>query len=56
MSDVVTAAVKALNERREQLKLGLVTANAKKRQSLVRKTDKTDKLKSALGDLKIYND
>jgi tight adherence protein C len=45
--DPMAKRVKALKERREQLKAGIVTHNAKKRASLVRKTDTTDKMKEA---------
>ncbi len=45
--------VRALNGRREELKLGLVTANAKKRQSLVRKSDATERVKDTLGNMKV---
>ncbi len=53
IKDPMAKRVKALEGRREELKMGLVTASAKKRQSLVRKNDKTEKIKSALGDMKV---
>ena len=51
--DPMAKRVRALEGRREELKLGLVTTSAKKRQSLVRKTDTTDKIKDTLGNLKV---
>jgi tight adherence protein C len=45
--------VKALNDRREQLKAGIVTHSAKKRASLVRKTETTDKMKDTMNSLKV---
>jgi tight adherence protein C len=45
--------VKALNDRREQLKAGIVTHSAKKRASLVRKNETTDKMKDTLNSLKV---
>ena len=37
--------VKALNARREELKSGIITAKSRKRQSLVQRTEATDKMK-----------
>ncbi|NCU10843.1 MAG: type II secretion system F family protein [Sphingomonadaceae bacterium] len=51
--DPMQKRVKALNERREQLKAGIVTHNAKKRASLVRKNETTDKMKDTLNTLKV---
>jgi tight adherence protein C len=51
--DPMQKRVKALNERREQLKAGIVTHNAKKRASLVRKSETTDKMKDTLNSLKV---
>ena len=56
IKDPMAKRVKALNARREELKMGLVTSNAKKRQSLVRKTDTTEKIKDTLGNLKVLQD
>jgi len=56
IKDPMAKRVKALNNRREELKAGIVTATAKKRQSLVRKTDTTEKVKTALGDMKVLQD
>ena len=54
--DPMLKRVKALNARREQLKAGIVTATAKKRQSLVRKSETTDKMKDTLEGLKVLQE
>jgi tight adherence protein C len=46
--DPMAKRVKALNERREQLKAGIVKDASKRRQSLVRKNQTTDKMKETL--------
>jgi tight adherence protein C len=51
--DPMAKRVKALNERREQLKAGIVTQSAKKRTSLVRKNETADKMKDTLSSLKV---
>ena len=51
--DPMQKRVKALNDRREQLKAGIVTHSAKKRASLVRKTETTDKMKDTMNSLKV---
>ena len=51
--DPMTKRVKALNARREELKAGIQKSTAKKRQSLVRKTDQTEKVKDTLSGLKV---
>ena len=56
IKDPMAKRVKALNDRREHLKAGIVTATAKKRQSLVRKTDKTERVKDTLGSMKVLQD
>ena len=56
IKDPMAKRVKALEGRREELKLGLVTASAKKRQSLVRKTNTSDKVRETLGNMKILQD
>ena len=53
IKDPMTKRVKALEGRREELKLGLVTAGSKKRTSLVRKTNTTDKVRDTLRDMKV---
>ena len=54
--DPMAKRVKALNERREQLKAGIVTSNAKKRASLVRKNETTDRMKDTLQKLRVLQD
>jgi tight adherence protein C len=54
--DPMAKRVKALNERREELKAGIVTATAKKRTSLLRKSETTDRMKEALSGMKVLQD
>lgn len=54
--DPMAKRVKSLNERREELKAGIVTSGAKKRASLVRKSDTTDRVKDQLGSLKLLQE
>jgi tight adherence protein C len=54
--DPMAKRVKALTERREQLKAGIVLGNSKKRASLVRKTETTDRLKGTLQSLRVLQD
>ncbi|WP_225204900.1 type II secretion system F family protein [Novosphingobium huizhouense] len=54
--DPMAKRVKALNERREQLKAGIVTANARKRASIVRRNQTTDSIRSFLESLKVLQD
>ena len=54
--DPMQKRVKALNERREQLKAGIVSTNARKRASLVRKNEATDKMRDTLSSLKVLQD
>jgi tight adherence protein C len=53
VKDPMAKRVKALNQRRDELKTGIVTATAKKRTSLVRKTDQTEKMKDRLEGMKV---
>ena len=53
IKDPMAKRVKSLNERRDELKAGIVTSGAKKRASLVRKSDTTDKVKDSLGKLNV---
>ena len=53
IKDPMAKRVKALNARRDELKAGIVTASAKKRQSLLRKTDKTERVRDALSSMKV---
>lgn len=54
--DPMARRVKALEARRELLKAGIVTSASKKRTSLVRRTDTTDKVKSSLDKLNVLQD
>ena len=54
--DPMAKRVKALNERREQLKAGIISNGTKKRASLVRKSDTTDKMRETLSTLKVLQD
>lgn len=51
--DPMTKRVKSLNARRDELKAGIVTSGAKKRTSLVRKTEQTEKVKDTLQNMKV---
>ncbi|MCT2559678.1 type II secretion system F family protein [Tsuneonella sp. YG55] len=53
VKDPMAKRVKALNARREELKAGIVKTNARKRTSLVRRTDQTDRVKEALANMKV---
>jgi tight adherence protein C len=53
--DPMAKRVKALNERREQLKAGIVNS-AKKRVSLVRKNQTTDNIRDFLSNLRVLQD
>jgi tight adherence protein C len=53
--DPMAKRVKALNERREQLKAG-ITASTKRRAKLVTKNETTDRIKMILSSLKILQD
>lgn len=53
IKDPMAKRVKSLNDRREELKAGIVTGGTKKRASLVRKSDTTDKVKDSLGKLNV---
>ena len=53
--DPMAKRVKALNDRREQLKAG-ITASTKRRAKLVQKNDTADRMKSFLSGLKVLQD
>ncbi len=53
--DPMAKRVKALTNRREELKAG-ITVTAKKRTSLIRKNETTDKMRDALSTLKVLQD
>ena len=54
--DPMKGRVKALNARRDELKAGIVKGVSRKRASLVRKNDTTDKMKDALSGMKVLQD
>ena len=54
--DPMTKRVKALNERREQLKAGIVANASKRRQSLVRKNQTTDTMRELLASLQVLQE
>jgi len=54
--DPMQKRVKALNERREQLKAGIVSHGPKKRAQIVRRTETTDTIKGILDNLKVLQD
>ncbi|WP_152414515.1 type II secretion system F family protein [Blastomonas sp. AAP53] len=54
--DPMAKRVKALNERREQLKAGITASTAKKRARIVHKNDTTDKMRSTLQSLRVLQD
>ena len=53
VKDPMAKRVKALAERRDELKAGIVKAGGRKRQSLVRKTEQTEKMKDTLENMKV---
>lgn len=54
--DPMVKRLKALNERREQLKAGIVVGPQRRRQSLVRKNQTTDTLQALLSKLKVLQE
>ncbi len=56
VKDPMAKRVKALNERREQLKAGITATTAKKRAKLVRKSETTDRMRTFLNQLKVLQD
>ncbi|KLE33780.1 pilus assembly protein TadC [Aurantiacibacter luteus] len=56
VKDPMAKRVKALNARRAELKTGMITSSARKRQSLVRKTDTTEKMKDTLQGMKVLQE
>ena len=53
IKDPMAKRVKSLEARRDELKAGIVTGGTKKRASLVRKSDTTDKVKDSLGRMNV---
>lgn len=54
--DPMAKRVKALNDRREQLKAGITASTAKRRAKLVTKNQTTDQMRSFLSSLKVLQD
>ena len=54
--DPMAKRVKALNERREQLKAGIVASTAKRRTKITNRNEAADKVRSLLGSLKMLQD
>jgi tight adherence protein C len=54
--DPMAKRVKTLNARREELKSGIVTGKSRKRQSLVQRTETTDKVKDTLQGMKVLQE
>lgn len=54
--DPMTKRVRALNDRRSELKAGIIENTRKKRQNLARRTDTTEKLKGVLERMKVLQD
>lgn len=54
--DPMAKRVKALNERREQLKLGITASTSKRRAKLAARSDATDRMRSALSGLRVLQD
>ena len=56
VKDPMAKRVKALNERREQLKAGITASTTRKRASLTAKNETTDKMRSFLTSLSVLQD
>ncbi len=54
--DPMARRVKALNDRREQLKAGISASTSKRRAKLVQKNETTDRIRSILQNLKVLQD
>ena len=54
--DPMTKRVKALNDRREQLKAGITASTAKRRAKLVRKNQTADKMRGVLSKLQVLQE
>jgi tight adherence protein C len=54
--DPMAKRVKALNERRDQLKAGIIATASKRRRNISNRTEATDKVKSFLTSLKMLQD
>jgi tight adherence protein C len=54
--DPMAKRIKALNERRDQLKAGIVASSTRKRASLVRRNETTERMRSLLQSLRVLQD
>lgn len=54
--DPMSKRVKALNDRREQLKAGITASTSKRRAKLVQKSETTDRIRAFLSSLKVLQD
>jgi len=54
--DPMTKRVKALNDRREQLKAGITASTSKRRAKLVQKNEATDRIRALLSSMKVLQD
>ncbi|MEH6716899.1 type II secretion system F family protein [Parasphingorhabdus flavimaris] len=54
--DPMAKRVKALNERREQLKAGITASTTKKRAKLVQQNDTTDRMRNILSSMQVLQD
>ncbi len=54
--DPMAKRVKALNDRREQLKAGITASTSKRRAKLVQKNETTDRIRAILQNLKVLQD
>ncbi|WP_242415664.1 type II secretion system F family protein [Sphingomonas panni] len=54
--DPMTRRVKALNDRREQLKAGITASTSKRRAKLVQQNDATDRIRGLLASMKMLQD
>ncbi|MGZ3270410.1 MAG: type II secretion system F family protein [Croceibacterium sp.] len=56
VKDPMAKRVKSLNARREELKSGIITQKSRKRQSVVQRSDATDKVKDTLRGMKVLQE
>jgi tight adherence protein C len=54
--DPMAKRVKALTARREELKAGIIKQGSRKRQSLLRRSEATDRIKDSLGRMKVLQE
>src|SRR5688572_10534336 len=56
VKDPMAKRVRALNERREQLKAGIVASTSRRRKSITNRNEVADKVRNLLGSLKMLQD